>query len=143
MGIASLVLGIVSFVCVLILTLTPIPVVALVFAVPGIVFGAIARKKNKAAGISDGIAVAGLVVSIVSAGIITVISLSCYGCMYCAHKISEKADKEAKQQIEKDDSDDDDAVLDKDKEIERITKKIFETDDVSSNNKKEMKPDFR
>jgi hypothetical protein len=88
MGIASLITGIVSIVLCFVLAFIYASPIALVPAIAGVILGSIARKKSRDEKKDDGIATAGFIISIASAGIIALVSISCYGCLYCAHKVS-------------------------------------------------------
>ncbi len=78
MGIASLVLGIIGIV-VLIVSLGTGGLISIVLGVVGVVLGALGRKSSSE---GQGVAVAGLVCSIISIaiGVITFATCGCYAC---------------------------------------------------------------
>ena len=78
MGVASLVLGIVSIVFVVFTGGVARPVAA-VLGIVGIVLGGLARRDNP-----TGIATAGLVCSIIGAVLGLIAVITCYGCIGCA-----------------------------------------------------------
>ena len=77
MGIAALVLGIVSLVFVF---TGPISFVAVITGIVGIVLGALARKKLAAEKLPTGAATAGLVMSIIGVVIGAIVWISCVAC---------------------------------------------------------------
>ena len=85
MGIASLVLGIIS----LIFMWWPVlSVIAIFTALIGIILGAMAQKSLAAAGQPTGSATAGLVCSIIALAFAIIFTIACYacaaGCAWCA-----------------------------------------------------------
>jgi len=78
LGIASMVLGIVSLV---------IPFAGLATAIVGLILGVLAKKKSAEVGMQSGMATAGIVCSIIGlagAAIILITCLSCGACTVCA-----------------------------------------------------------
>lgn len=100
MGIASLVLGIVSLVFVF---TGPISFIAVIVGIVGIVLGALARKKLVAEKQPTGAATAGLVMSIIGVVIGAIVWISCVACVSAGTKAFEegiKADPKLQQQLQ-------------------------------------------
>jgi len=74
MAIASMVLGIVSLI---------LPFAGLATAVVGLILGIIAMKKQKTVGASTGMAVAGMVCSIITLAINIILIFACYVPLWC------------------------------------------------------------
>ena len=100
MGIASLVLGIVS----LIFAFTgPASFIAVILGIIGIILGALARKKLAAEKQPTGAATAGLVMSIIGVVLGAIIWISCVACVSAGKKALEegiKADPKLQQQMQ-------------------------------------------
>lgn len=87
MGVASLVLGIIS----IIFAFTgPIGFIGIIAGVTGIILGAIARKKEPTTGIATG----GLITSIVGTSIAVLLYLACIACVVGGKKAFEEASKD-------------------------------------------------
>ena len=74
MGIASMVLGIVSLI---------IPFAGIATAVVGLILGILAMKKQKEVGASTGMAVAGIVCSIITLAINVLLTVFCWVPLWC------------------------------------------------------------
>ena len=74
MAIASMVLGIISLV---------IPFAGIATAVVGLILGVIAMKKQKAVGAPTGMALAGMVCSIITLAINIILIFACYVPLWC------------------------------------------------------------
>jgi len=81
MAIASLVLGIVAAVLMLI---PGISIAAPVVGIVGIILGVLGRKQAIERGEAPGMATAGLVLSIIATAVSLIVWISCYACVKCA-----------------------------------------------------------
>jgi hypothetical protein len=77
MGIASMVLGIVSLV---VMFIPGIGIIAIPMSIIGIILGAVGKKQLSAAGQPSGFAVAGIVTGIIALVISAIFSLMCGAC---------------------------------------------------------------
>ncbi len=80
MAIASLILGIVGIIVSFFVPF-PISIIGLILSIVGIVLGALARKKAKAAGEPAGLATAGMVISIISVVLSAIGVIACGACV--------------------------------------------------------------
>ena len=103
MGVASLVLGIISLVFVIVPILWPIAWVGGITGIIGLVLGILARKKLKAANQPTGVATAGFVMSIIGTVLAAIIYIACVAMVSSAAKtLNDPAFQEKfKQEMEK------------------------------------------
>lgn len=103
MGVASLVLGIISLVFVILPFLWPLAWIGGVTGIVGLVLGILARKKLKAAGQPTGSATAGFVMSIIGTVLSAIIYIACVAMVASAAKtLNDPAFQEKfKQEMEK------------------------------------------
>ena len=104
MAVASLVLGIISLVFIII---PGLQFIGAIVGVVGIILGALARKKLKAENQATGTATAGMVMSIIGAAISNIMYIACVACSAAASKDIEKSlndpafKEKLKQEMEK------------------------------------------